>query len=200
METIRTFVAIHLPPTILKALAELQGRLQRGPGGAAGRWMRPEGIHLTLQFLGDMPRDQLARVFAAVDHACAGRKGFDYTVGRLGCFPNARRPRVVWVSLREETGQLADLQRAIAHELALVGFPPEQRPFAPHLTLARVRQEAPGREIEALGTWVTSGAASRDADVGDLGMARAASVHVMRSDLRPTGALYTSLHETPLQD
>ena len=193
METIRAFIAIHLPPDVLRALAELQARLQAGPGGAAGRWVRPDGIHLTLQFLGDVPRDRLTRVSAAVDRACAGRKSFRYAVGGLGCFPNARRPRVVWVGLHEESGQLADLQRAIARELEPLGYPPERRPFSPHLTLARIRQEAPAREAEALAQ------AALAAPLENLGVAHAASVHVMRSDLRPTGALYTSLHEAVLQ-
>jgi 2'-5' RNA ligase len=194
MATIRTFIAIPLTRPVLDHLAELQCALSRGEGGAAGRWVRPEGIHLTLKFLGDVPSERLPAVYRAVQQACGGRQAFEIEVGGLGCFPNARRPRVIWAGVREETGQLVDLQGAIEAALEPAGFRRERRAFTPHLTLARIKQRASARDIAALGQMV---AASQDETRITQ---QATQVQVIKSDLRPEGAVYTVLSETRLGD
>jgi len=192
MPMVRTFVAIELTPQVLERLADTQARLQRGPGGRAGRWVRPEGIHLTLKFLGDVAEEKLGAVYEAVRQACEGHSSVPLEIAGLGCFPNARRPRVVWVGVREGTGQLAALQRDIEARLERLGYPPEGRTFTPHLTLARVRQEALRSEVEALGRSVS------ESDVDLVAEMLAESVHVMKSDLQPGGAVYTELLRAPL--
>jgi 2'-5' RNA ligase len=192
MASVRTFIAIPLTRPVLDYLEELQLMLSRGEGGAAGRWVRPEGIHLTLKFLGDVPSDKLSDVYRAVQQACDGRRPFEIEVGGLGCFPNARRPRVIWAGVHEESGQLADLQRAVEAALEPLGFPREGRAFTPHLTLARIKQRASAREIAALGQAV---AASQEEERITM---QATHVHVIKSDLRPEGAIYAVLLETRL--
>ncbi len=200
MPTVRTFIAIELSPEVLAALGQVQDRLRRGEGGRAGRWVKAEGIHLTLKFLGEVPAERLEAIYQAVGQACRGHTPFELAVAELGCFPNLRRPRVVWVGVREETGQLAGLQEAVECELNRLGFPPEGRKFTPHLTLARVQDRASPRwhsgasprEIEALGKAVGT------AQIGELARMRVEAVSVMKSDLRPEGAIYTELYRIPL--
>jgi 2'-5' RNA ligase len=192
MSSIRAFVAIELSPEVLAALGQVQDRLRRGEGGQAGRWVKAEGIHLTLKFLGEVPAERLEAIYQAVGQACLGRTPFELTVAELGCFPSLRRPRVVWVGVHEETGQLAGLQEAVERELNRLGFPPEGRKFTPHLTLARVQDRASPREIEALGKVVGT------AQIGELARMRVEAVSVMKSDLRPEGAIYTELFRAPL--
>jgi len=192
MSSIRAFVAIELSPEVLAALGQVQDRLRRGEGGRAGRWVKAEGIHLTLKFLGEVPAEKLEAIHQAVGQACLGRAPFELAVAELGCFPNLRRPRVVWVGVREDTGQLAGLQEAVERELNRLGFPPEGRKFTPHLTLARVQDRASPREIEALGKAVGT------AQIGELARMRVGAVSVMKSDLRPEGAIYTELYRASL--
>ena len=193
MPSIRTFVAIELPSDVLDALAAVQEKLRRGPGGAAGRWVKKEGIHLTLKFLGEVPSEKLQAIDQAVARACSNHPTFTLRVGSLGCFPNVRRPRVVWVGVHEETGQLAALQKDIERELAGLGFPPEVRAFTPHLTLARVAEKASRQEVEALGKAVS------EQDLKVLAQMRVTEVSVMKSDLRPEGAFYAELFKARLR-
>jgi RNA 2',3'-cyclic 3'-phosphodiesterase len=190
--TIRAFIAIELAPDILKALEQIQARLRRTEGGAAGRWVKPEGIHLTLKFLGDVPTSKLEDIFQAVYRACEKYQPFSLRVADLGCFPNVRSPHVVWVGVHEETGQLAALQQAVEREVSPLGFPPEGRAFTPHLTLARVREEAGRTQVAALGKAVA------EVQVGDLAHMQVTAVSVMQSNLKPGGAVYTELFRSPL--
>ncbi len=192
MPMVRTFVAIELTSEVLSVLDRAQAALRKGPGGQAGRWVKGEGIHLTLKFLGNVPEEKLEDIYRAVRRACEGYTPFELTIAGLGCFPNVRRPRVVWVGLREETGQLAALQKKVEHELNRLGFPPEGRGFTPHLTLARVRQEAAHADVEALGKAVAETPAE------DLASMQVVAVSVMKSDLKPGGAVYTELFRASL--
>lgn len=192
MADVRTFVAITLEPQVLRALEAAQARLRGLEGGHACRWVGTESIHLTLHFLGDVPEERLQEVFAAVARGSRGYGSIAIAVAGLGCFPNARQPRIVWAGVREETGRLVDLQRAIGRELAGVGYPPERRPFTPHLTIGRARRDAARADLAALGRSVS--AQPQDA----LAEMRVERVHVIKSDLRPSGAVYTTMSTTEL--
>ena len=189
---VRTFVAIELDDVLCDALTHVQERLRHSEGGRAGRWVNPKGIHLTLKFLGDVPATMLDQVRQAVERACQGVAPFTLTLGGLGCFPNVRRPRVVWVGVRDAAGCLAPLQRAVEGELEHLGFPREQRGFQPHLTLARVKEGAAVDEVAALGKMVA------ESPVSDLASMTVNAVSVMKSDLHPEGAIYTELCRIPL--
>jgi 2'-5' RNA ligase len=194
MDTIRAFIAIPLPKAVLDEMGTLQRRLERQLPPRAVRWVREEGIHLTLKFLGDTPTarlDEIKRALAAVArHAPASA----FTVGGLGCFPNPRRPRVVWVGVQEPPGRLAALQDAIEEVLAPLGYEPEGRGFKPHLTLGRIARKATRTDAARVGEVVAA------TEVGQLGEVAAGRFALIRSVLKPSGAEYTTLAEFALQE
>jgi len=189
---IRLFVAIELPGSVLSALTQLQHQLQRNPAIARLRWVRPEGIHLTLKFLGETPADRQPAIEAAIAKAASGQASFELGLGRLGSFGSKQSPRVLWVDLTGDAQRLAQLQTRVEAELASAGFLPEDRRFSPHLTLARVHPER-AREAAA-----TLQQAIETTAVPAVTFS-AQAVSLMKSDLRPGGAVYTRLFEAPLR-
>jgi len=193
MKQVRTFVAIELDETINAALAGLQGQLKAEVPQGSVRWVKPGGIHLTLKFLGDVPANRIEEIERALTQACAGFPAFSLSVGGLGCFPNPRRPRVLWVGVQEESGILSRLEKAIQDEMEKLGFPPEGRKFHAHLTLGRTQRRASSGDVRRLGRLVS------ETDIGQLGQMEARSVSLIKSDLRPTGAVYTQLAAVRLE-
>ena len=157
------------------------------------RFVSASGIHLTLKFLGEIQAELGDLLHPALERATAARPAFSVRVRGAGCFPDAGRPRVVWVGLEEPRGELSALQRAIESECVALGLPAEDRPFSPHLTLGRVRREA-GADAALFVRSVLE----REPAV-DLGVMTVDSVHLYRSDLRPTGAEYRRLHSAILE-
>jgi 2'-5' RNA ligase len=192
MQTLRTFIAIRLDAELEENLGRTQDRLREQMAPRSVRWVRPGGIHLTLKFLGDTPLDKVDEVKVALVRAAGQGAPFTFSVAGLGCFPNARRPRVVWVGLDEPTGALARLREAVEAEVAPLGFPTERRPFSPHLTLGRVNRRASKSEVREIGQVV---AASM---VGQIDEMTVTLVSYIKSDLRPTGAVYTTLLDAEL--
>ncbi len=192
MEQIRAFIAIELSEDILSAIADLQRQIKKQVPEGTVRWVKPGGIHLTLQFLGDVPAVKINSIAQALTAACAPFHPFSVTVGGLGCFPNAKRPRVTWVGVDEPTGTLAALQKAIERAMVPLGFTPERRAFHPHLTLGRTKRQATRDQAQALGTLITT------TQIPFLGQMNVRQVCLIRSDLRPTGAVYTRLAAAPL--
>ncbi len=142
----RAFIAIDLPETIQAALAQLQATFR--VACPAARWVRPEGIHLTLKFLGEISEAQAKQVTEAL----AGLERFDQfsvEVKGAGFFPDARRPRVFWAGL-EAPPALAQLAKQVEAAMERLGFAPEKRPFTPHLTLARFKVPQPQPGLQAL--------------------------------------------------
>jgi 2'-5' RNA ligase len=195
MPLVRAFIAIELPPDVLAQIGRLQDRVRQDVPPGLVRWVRPAGIHLTLKFLGDVDQGQLPEIGRALCEACARHAPLELQIGELGCFPNARRPRVLWVGVQDEGAALRDLQRDVERAISPLGFPPDRRGFHPHLTLGRVKASRPSRrkqaEWEALGAY----AARARARVGQLSVE---AVHLMRSELLPSGAVYSSLATCPL--
>jgi 2'-5' RNA ligase len=186
----RLFVAVELPSDVLSALTRLQHELQRHvPGGL--RWVRPEGIHLTLKFLGETPRERVPSIQGAISGSVGGIAPHEVALGELGTF-GGRTPRVLWVNLGGETDSLLRLQRRVDSALDGLGYPSEKRPFSPHLTLARVKPEA-GREVaEPLA------AAVRSVSVPAAAIP-VREVSLMLSKLGPGGAVYRRLEAWPLR-
>jgi len=193
MEQVRTFIAIELDETINAALADLQGQLKSKVPQGSVRWVKPGGIHLTLKFLGDVPADRIEEIERALAQACVRFPAFSFSVEGLGCFPDPRRPRVVWVGVREESGTLRRLQKAIEDGMERLGFAPEGRKFDAHLTLGRTQRRASSGDVRRLGQLVS------ETDIGSLGQMEARSVSLIKSDLRPTGAVYTQLAAVELE-
>jgi 2'-5' RNA ligase len=194
MEQVRTFIAIELDETINAALTDLQEQLKAKVPRGSVRWVKPEGIHLTLKFLGNVPSDRIEKIERALSQACSGLPAFSFSVGSLGCFPNPRRPRVVWVGVQEESGTLKRLQKAVEDGMEKLGFAPEGRRFHAHLTLGRTQRRASSGDVRRLGQLV------EETDIGQLGQMEARAVSLMKSDLRPTGAVYTQLAAVELEE
>jgi 2'-5' RNA ligase len=195
MQTLRTFIAIELDQELKGVLADIRARLRGAVPPRAVRWVQPEGIHLTLKFLGDTPLDKVEQVKTALAQAAGQIPAFTIAVGGVGCFPDARRPRVVWVGVQEPSGCLARLWRAVESQVAPLGFPTEKRPFSPHLTLGRVQRYASGAEVRDIGQAVAMLAADMAGAQDEMAVSRVAYI---KSDLRPTGAVYTTLAEAQL--
>ena len=188
IEKIRSFIAVEIPEEVRQKLREVLREL-RG-SGAEVKWVHPEGIHVTLKFLGETNRETLEALSAVLRPLAAGFAPFEVKAQGLGCFPSLRNPRVVWVGLAEERGALSELQRGIETAAAGFGFPPEERPFKPHLTLGRVRSSK--------GKIPLIQVIERNAGLG-LGSFRSEQVILFRSDLRPGGAVYSKIEEFQLK-
>lgn len=186
-ETLRVFVAVPLTSAITQQLADVQRRLRRDCPEQAVTWVKPENIHLTLFFLGDILPERQAPVEAALRVVVRHARPLTFSVQGVGAFPNLNRPRVIWVGLQEPTGQLALLHSAVNEAMANVGFQPEDRRFSPHLTLGRIRQRASREDAQ------TVGEAVRRAEVGHLGDAPVEEMVLFRSVLKSSGAEYTPL-------
>ena len=194
METIRAFIAIPLPHPLLDRLSALQRQLESQIPSRSVRWVRAEGIHLTLKFLGDTPTEKLPDIKRALAAVARHAPACTFTVGELGCFPNPRRPRVVWVGVQEPTGRLAALQDAIEEVMAPLGYPPEGRGFTPHLTLGRLQRRASRSDVAQVGEIVAR------TTVNPLAEVTADHFALIRSVLKPSGAEYTTLEEFRLHD
>lgn len=184
---LRAFVAIDLPAPIKEALGRLQAELALSP--EIIRWVRPENLHLTLQFLGEVPEARVVAVGAALEGVAHRADPFVVSLARLGAFPSLGTPRVVWVGVERGVERVEVLARAVGRALRPLGFKPEDRPFRPHLTLGRVRLT---RAREPL---VRAVEQARDVAVGEVLVDR---VVLFRSDLRPSGPIYAKLRECPL--
>ncbi len=186
-ELLRLFIAIELPPDVCEALGTLQKRLQGFDRDHAVRWGSISSIHLTLKFLGDTPAARQPEIEAALHKAVAGHKVFDLTVEGAGCFPDLRKPRVVWAGAGGDMDTLHALRDAVERAISPLGFPTEERPFSPHFTLGRARQDASRSALSSLGEQIGH------AEVGTLASWRVEGVSLMRSDLKPSGAVYTQV-------
>lgn len=191
-EILRTFIAIELDEPLLIAIGSVQSKLKRQTPPGSVKWVAPSGIHLTLKFLGDTPAGRVPEIVAALERACAGVQPFEFSVEGRGCFPNFRRPRVIWVAVREKGGALARLHAAVERHVAPLGWPTEERGFSPHLTLGRVNRNLNPDMVTA------AGAAAEKLVVEQIGVQSVTAVHLIKSDLRPTGAVYTTLARVPL--
>ncbi|TAK10976.1 MAG: RNA 2',3'-cyclic phosphodiesterase [Anaerolineae bacterium] len=190
MAVVRAFIALELPPPLLSKLSLTTEDLQARLHGLPLRWSPPAKLHLTLKFLGDVGDESLQFITAFMNAQASHTRVFEFTVGGFGTFPNAARPRVLWVGVRAPD-ELAGLQRRLEQEAARLGIPEEGRPFAPHLTLARVGKNASAQESRRISEIV------RDYEVPSLGVAQVSGVHLFKSDLRPGGSVYTCLHSAP---
>jgi len=186
MEQIRAFIAIELPPEIKSALGQLQAELKKLSPPPV-KWVDPEAIHLTLKFLGNIARDKVDKITQVIEEAAQGISPFQLEVKGLGTFPNLRRVRVIWVGVEGELAPLSQLQRGIESKLAPLGFPPEGRPFTPHLTLGRVREQASPAEQQRLGQLI-AGTRFEGGHRFEAGW-----VSLMQSQLTPEGAIYHRL-------
>lgn len=191
MELIRSFIAIEMPPEVRKSLTRLQQGLKAG--GPPVKWVEPENLHLTLQFLGNIDAAKAGDITAAIEKAAVGMRPFRIEIGGLGAFPDTRRVNVVWVGLTGELEKLEKLQKNIGANLTPLGLPPETRPFTPHLTIGRVRDFARPEER------ITMGRTIEKTDYSVKYKVDVAAVNLMKSQLTREGPIYSKLAAVALK-
>ncbi len=175
-------------------LASRQDGLRSAMSGAerAIRWTRPESIHVTLQFLGDIAASLTGEITAGIVAACAGARSVRLALGGMGAFPNVNRPRVVWVGLEGDITGLRAIESAIGEQLRPLGYKPD-KPFQPHITLGRIRETARPDELraisQALAQYVSAPESAGFAING---------ISLMQSHLQAGGSVYTQLAFVPI--
>jgi RNA 2',3'-cyclic 3'-phosphodiesterase len=184
---IRAFIAIELERDVLQALDQVQRELKRRVHGNPVRWTASNGIHLTLKFLGNVPVGQVPEIVAGIERAGATVRAFPLAFAHLGCFPSLPRPRVIWVGLESASGVLLALQQAVEDAISPLGYPTEERGFTPHLTLGRAQRTASTEELRVVGRVIAERQGIQVAAM------QVDAVSLMRSELRPSGAVYTCL-------
>ena len=147
---IRAFIAIELSDDVRAAIGEVQERLKRAHLGVNISWVKTGNIHLTLQFLGYVPEEKIAGISVSLGQVCASNAAFDVPVSGVGAFPDANRPRVLWVGCRDADVRLKTLARAAQEAMQGFGFEPEHREFAAHLTLGRIKYPRPDAALTKL--------------------------------------------------
>ena len=176
----RVFVALDIPEDIRRSISDLRSRLEGHCPQA--RWVRAESMHLTLKFMGEVAPERIENIRAALAAVRSGSP-VQMEFRGVGFFPNERHPRVCWVGI-SASPNLAGLAAEIERRLEQLGAPREQRPFRPHLTLARFRSEdGLPRLREAIG----------QLEHVELGSMTAEKLHLYESRLKPGGAEYTRL-------
>lgn len=189
METIRTFIAVPVGEDVERAVETVEGALKRSRSDV--KWVRPGNVHITLKFLGNIQSGRIGEIARGLAAALEGARGFDATVSGVGTFPrNPRRARVVYMGLSEGASEMAELAARIEDGMAALGFEKEKRPFKSHLTIGRVRRGA--RRLDELGKAI----AGAEYKPLKLGVDR---VNLVKSELTPSGAIYTILETFGLE-
>jgi 2'-5' RNA ligase len=186
VETIRAFIAIELPAELRKQLAQLQ-KMLKTDNQPPIKWVKPDGMHLTLKFLGNIPTSDIDRITAAMTNAVKQIPPFYLQTESLGAFPNLKRVQVVWVGLGGEVDKLKRLQQILETCLAQLGFAAEQRRFKPHLTLARLGREVSPSGRQDFGKLISATGLETSDRI------RVNSIILIRSQLTKAGAIYTRI-------
>ena len=181
---IRTFLAIELPEAIRRRIKEVQEDLRSSRADV--RWVNPEKIHLTLKFFGNIEEARIDPIIKAVEGPVCNTQVFPLGVKGIGTFPHSKNPRVIWMGLVDGKGILIPLQRQLETELERIGFEPEGRAFQPHLTLGRVNSSRGKEEL------IRSMERYQEEEFGEIEVSK---IVLFKSDLRPTGPVYTPLKE-----
>ena len=201
---IRAFLAVELSQELRVELADFQQKLKQSIEPEVNRntrisWVQPAKIHLTIKFLGDLDEQVLDPLLSTVEQAIGSQSSVNVPLERLGAFPRPYSPRVLWVGPSEnwergaEGARVTELHGAIEQACEGLGFLRETKPFSPHLTLARMKTGE--RQIGV--ALATSGVLDQPLSVGSLAVE---SVVLMKSELKPTGSVYTRLWEARLRD
>lgn len=186
-DTIRSFIAIELPEKIIDAIQKVQERLRSY--GFNVRWVRPQNVHLTLKFLGDINQAEAEQVGRAILESGKRFAPLALAAKGVGTFPSIKRPRVIWIGVAGQLNELIGLQKTLDGKLAAIGFPAEKRAFKGHLTLGRAKGSiGPKQLLEAMAELAGFETEPFVAD----------KVALFKSELKPSGAVYTKLMEASL--
>ena len=186
METVRSFIALRLSPEIQQELGRVQADLKKAEADV--KWVKPEGIHLTLKFLGSVSLELIEEIKKALDALVKNHRPFTLKISGLGAFPKIEHPRVIWVGIEQGKEQSIKLAKGLEQGLIKHGFLPEKRSFKPHLTLGRVRSPHNRDQLKKLLQSVSVTAKTMPAE----------KLILFKSTLTPQGAIYAPLHEAKL--
>lgn len=186
---IRTFVAIDLSSEVTEGLKALQNKLINECAGKIA-WVKPENIHLTLKFLGEIEEDRWQQIFLSLKEVTSRYSPFNVFVKGLGCFPSIENPRVVWAGIACEGDELFSLQKDVDMCLNKFGFPEDKRKYHAHLTLGRIKV------LKERMRWKEIVKSFQDVEVGTLNIEK---IVLFKSTLKPAGAVYTVLGEAFLR-
>ncbi len=186
-ETFRAFVAIDLPERVRAALGAAQQTLKSY--GVRAKWVRLPSIHLTLKFLGNIDAGLTDEIAEAMAASAKGRDGLTLAAKGIGVFPHARRPRVIWAGLSGQLEVLKSLAETLDAHLADLGFPRETRAFKGHLTLGRVKAKIVADRLQA---------AMHELETFETDGFEVSQFILYKSELRPSGAVYSRVKEVPL--
>jgi RNA 2',3'-cyclic 3'-phosphodiesterase len=190
-DRLRLFIALPIPESVKTRIVEAQSELRRHLREAPIRWTKPEQLHLTLRFLGNVGVDQCPALTDAVQAACQRFGALTIQAASIGCFPNARSPRVLWAGAGDAHGQLPELRAAINEAVGEFTAEAAEGKFIGHATLGRI-QHLRRREAEMLAQ-LSLGMAARS-----FGSWEARAVEIMQSELSPQGAQYSTFATIPL--
>jgi 2'-5' RNA ligase len=183
----RTFIAIEIPSEIKSTLAALQNDLRRA--GADVSWAKPENVHLTLKFLGEVDERRIGEIEKVCVSSAADFKPFTLSLNGKGVFPNLRQPRVLWAGLAGDIENVVEIRRRLEDGLALIGLEREEKAFSPHLTIGRLKSNKKTRELLAIADAYQLPALSFEVT----------EIVLMKSELHPAGARYTVMARASLQ-
>ena len=187
-QTVRTFVALDITTAVRSAAEKLIGMLQAS--AADVKWVEPNSLHLTLKFLGDVPVREIVGVCDAVSRATAKVKPFELEIRGAGAFPNAARPRTLWLGSGEGEEPMVELHGHVEQSLGKLGYRKEHRRFHPHLTLGRVRRGGPA--VDELGTLL------QDRADFQAGRFTVSQLIIFSSELNRSGPVYEVLGRAKL--
>lgn len=190
VQHVRAFVAVKLPDEVIEFLRQVQSGLKKeGLDIKDVKWVRPENIHLTLKFLGDIKSSEIDAIGSAIKAAAAPFPPLALSASGLGAFPGVKRPRVLWSGVGGDLEALSSLHARLDEALSTVGIEKETKKFKGHLTLARIKGRVkPEIIIDAVSRYGNKASPVFTAE----------SLYLIKSDLKPSGPLYTDLLCAPM--
>ncbi len=185
---IRAFIAIVLPESVMERLRIEVNVVRKLESGI--RWIKPENIHLTLKFLGDIPGDRVSEIVKTVERSVKGKTAFQLSIQGTGAFPNCKRPKVLWAGINQGKHEIIKLATDIDVALSGLGFQKEKRQFSPHITVGRLKYF---KNIDKVITQFKQLFTQDEAMLVE-------NIQLIKSTLKPSGAEYTPLHVIQLKD
>jgi len=187
MTSFRTFIAIDFPDTVIDKIKILQKSIN-GSYLSIIRWTKPDNIHLTLKFLGEVELEKIQLIEKSLDAIANKTEPFNLNLAEIGAFPNWGHPRIIWIGL-ENSEPLLSVAKEIEENLDKLGFQREIKPFSPHLTIGRVRDKTSYKDIQMLENKCRTITRIKDRILID-------NFYMYKSDLQPFGPVYTLLHSS----
>ncbi len=184
---IRTFIAIDVPEKIKEQIFEVEKELIKSCNEGV-KWEEKEKFHITLKFLGDVNENAIDSIYDVLSENLTGFGKFSVIYKGVGCFPDLKRPRVIWIGCEDPSGKLFELQKIVEEKMSELGFEKEDKEYHPHVTLGRVKNP---RNISNLIKKIES--INFESEAGEV-----TEVLIMKSDLKPSGSVYTVLRKIKL--